>query len=48
LLVNIIDSGHQGEASITSGIKEKSQYMAFLNYYLNFKRNKDLVDEYDP
>ena len=45
IFVHSVDSGHFGEASVSSGLKEKSTYLAFLDFILDGKRNKDIVSE---
>ncbi|EGR32260.1 oligopeptidase b, putative [Ichthyophthirius multifiliis] len=41
ILVNILDSGHNGESGAIQGIKEKSIYLAFLEYVV-MNQNKDI------
>jgi len=44
IIVNILDSGHYGDVSVASGIKDKCQYLGFLDYVL-LKKNKDVMYE---
>jgi oligopeptidase B len=45
LLLQVIDSGHFGEASIDSAVREKSQYLAFLEFFVAKGVNLDLVND---
>ena len=44
IIVNVVDSGHYGDVSVASGIKDKCQYLGFLDLVLTGK-NKDIMYE---